>query len=83
MESRWDDNAQADPAVPTHAQSQTVDEMPTLGVPSYADTDTTLGGQQHTAERLMQHSVGLVRAWAQWFPLPGDAAEAQQLLDTR
>jgi hypothetical protein len=35
----------------------------------------------------MQHSVGLVCAWLQWFLLPntspGDTATAQALLDTR
>jgi hypothetical protein len=65
MQSRWDAQAHEDLAMPTPAEAKTVHEMPTLGVPSYADTDTTLRGQEHTAERLMQHSVGLVRAWAQ------------------
>jgi hypothetical protein len=40
-----------------------------FSMPSYADTDTTLRGQEPTAEHLMQHSVGLVRVWLQWFPL--------------
>jgi hypothetical protein len=56
MQSRWDAQAHADPAMPTPAEAKTVDEMPTLGVPSYADTDTTLRGQEHTAERLLQPS---------------------------
>ena len=85
MQSRWDAQAHADPAVPVPAQEKTIEEMPTLGRPSFAATDTTLRGQGHSAERLMEHSVGLVRAWAQWFPLPDglETAAAQELLDTR
>jgi len=87
MQSRWDAQAHADPAVPVPAQEKTIDEMPTLGRPSFAATDTTLRGQGHSAELLLEHSVGLVRAWAQWFPLPEagplETAAAQELLDTR
>ena len=87
MQSRWDAQAPADAAVPAPADARTVDEMPVLGAPSYADTDTTLRGQGHSADSLMQHSVGLVRAWAQWFPLPNasaaDTAAAKAALDAR
>lgn len=89
MESRWDSQAHADPAMPAAAPHSTVDEMPTLGKPSYSDTDTTLREQGHTAGRLLQHSVGLVRAWAQWLPRDArassvaEAAAAQAILDTQ
>jgi hypothetical protein len=87
MQSRWDEQAHADPAMPAAAEAKTVDEMPTLGAPFYADADTTLRGQAHSADSIMQHSVGLVRVWVQWFPLPNasteDTAAAQTLLDER
>jgi hypothetical protein len=87
MQSRWDSQAHADPAMPAPAPAQNVDEMPTLGVPSYSDTDTPLRVQGHTADALLQHSVGLVRAWVQWIPAnttaeeTAAAAAAQHLLD--
>ena len=71
--------------MPAAAEAKTFDEMPTFGAPSYADTDTTLRGQAHSADSIMQHSVGLVCAWSQWFPLlntsAGDTAAAQSLLE--
>jgi hypothetical protein len=63
MQSRWDAKAHADPAVPTEAEQKTVGEMPTWGVQSFNQTDTPLRGQGHTAEDLLQHSIGLVRVW--------------------
>ena len=53
--------------MPTEAEQKTVGEMPTWGVLSFDQTDTPLSGQGHMAEDLLQHSVGLVRVWAQWF----------------
>ena len=43
--------------------------MPAWGVPSFEQTDTPLLEQGHTPDALLQHSVSLVRAWAQWFAL--------------
>jgi hypothetical protein len=89
MESRWDSQAHADPTIPAPAAARNVDEMPTLGKPSYRDTDTTLREHSHTAGLLLQHSVGLVRAWAQWLPrdasaeAAAEAAAAQDVLDTQ
>lgn len=89
MESRWDSQAHADPSMPAPAPTSSIDEMPTLGKPSFSDTDTTLREEGHTAETILQHSVGLVRAWAQWMPSgtsPEEvaaAATAQEIFDTQ
>jgi hypothetical protein len=50
MQSRWDEQVHSDPAMPAAAEAKTVDEMPTLDAPSYADTDTMMRGQSHSAD---------------------------------
>jgi hypothetical protein len=44
-------------------------------------TDTSLRVQGHSADSLLEHAVGLVRAWARWFSDNSSASE-QGLLDT-
>jgi hypothetical protein len=79
MQRHWDTQEHTDLNMPTVAEAKTVNKMQTISVPSYADTDTTLRGQEPTAEHLMQHSVGLVRVWLQWFPL-ADASTTETII---
>jgi hypothetical protein len=58
--------------------------MPFLGTPSKLDTDTTFRMQGHPADALVQHTVGLVRAWALWTSQDNEQRDAAQAaLDTR
>ena len=89
MQSKWNVNSVADPSIPREAPRVTLEDMSYPGEPSFEDTDTTLRIQAHPSDALLQHSVGLVRAWARWYPLPGAAGDpgiisvesAQDLLD--
>ena len=83
MQSKWNPDAAADPAIPRAAPPVTLEEMPFLGTPSKEQTDTTFRGQGHPADAIVQHTVGIVRAWALWDSTDKeqrDAAQAQ--LDT-
>ena len=85
LQSKWKRQAEADPAVPVTAPPVELVEMSVFGSPSFDGTDTALRVQGHSADALLEHSVGLVRAWARWFTPPSDnrsAAAAQELLDT-
>jgi hypothetical protein len=90
MQTKWNENSVADPSIPREAPRVTLEEMSYTGEPSFEDTDTTLRIQAHSSDVLLQHSVGLVRAWARWYPLPGapgevnenSAEDAQTLLDS-
>jgi hypothetical protein len=87
MKSKWNMNAPADPSIPRTARSVTLEEMNFPGTPSFEDTDTTLRTQGHASDLLLQHSVGLVRFWAHWYPLANTSSgteehKAQALLNT-
>ena len=69
MQSRWNKHCFADPAVPAPQQATRIQDMHTLGTESFDETDTVFRGSGHSADNLLQHSVGLIRAWAQWHPL--------------
>ena len=75
MQSKWKQDAHADPAIPKNAPAVTLDDMPFLGSPSLEETDTTFRAQGHPADALAQHSVGLVRAWALWVAPSGDRGD--------
>jgi hypothetical protein len=84
MQSKWKPQSTADPAIPLQAPMVTLEEMPFLGTASKEATDTTYRTQGHPADSLLQHTVGIVRAWAQWNSEDNlQRDEAQALLDTQ
>jgi len=78
MQSKWKPESTADPAVPRNAPPVTLEEMPFLGTPSREATDTTYRMQGHPADSLLQHSVGIVRAWAHWSAADNAQRDANQ-----
>jgi len=84
LQSRWDKYTEADPVVPALPQSTSIEDMNTFGSESFDETDTVFRGHGHSADKLLQHSVGLIRVWAQWHPLANcSTAEAQSELDCK
>jgi hypothetical protein len=84
MQSKWKPQSTADPAIPLQAPMVTLEEMPFLGTASKEATDTTYRTQGHPADSLLQHTVGIVRAWALWNSEDNlQRDEAQALLDTQ
>jgi hypothetical protein len=84
MQSKWKPESTADPAVPRQAPPVSLEEMPFLGVPSKLDTDTTFRTQGHPADALLQHTVGMVRAWSLWTSEDNEQRDAAQAaLDTQ
>jgi hypothetical protein len=80
MQSKWNPMSEADPAMPWDAPEVDVTEMSFVGEPSNDPQDTTLRASGHTADLLLAHSVGLVRAWAHWFaPSDSENDPAQQM----
>jgi hypothetical protein len=84
MQSKWNPKSSADPAVPKNAPPITLEEMPFVGTASKDESDTTHRMQGHQADALLQHTVGLVRAWAVWVTANSTERKlAQALLNTR
>ena len=84
MQSKWKPDSTADPGIPRQAPAVTLEEMPFLGTPSKEQTDTTFRAQGHPADALLQHTVGIMRAWALWASQDNEQRDkAQAALDTR
>lgn len=76
VNSRWDPNARADPAMPRKAiPDPTEEELQMLGTPSFDPFDTPAFGD----DEMMLHSVGLIWNLVRW---PG-TKEEQLRLDAR
>jgi hypothetical protein len=82
MQSKWSQQASADPSIPRSAPVVDLEDMNFVGSPSLQETDTTLRKRGHESDLLLQHSVGLVRSWARWYTPTTDAtaSNAEQML---
>ena len=76
MQSKWNDNARADPAMPVYADMSSEQSMNKVGLQSDGQLDTPLQADADS-DALFRHSVGLVRDWLRDY----DSDEAQAALD--
>ena len=76
LKTRWNSNAKVDMAVPLELTPDLVETMQTFGESSEDSTDTPCQTSQPNV--MLQHSVGLVRAW---FRLYGEDKEIQEAYD--
>lgn len=67
LNTKWKRNSIADITIPRAADPITLSEMETTGTPSFESTETLFRGSGHSADQILQHSVGLIRDWAFWF----------------
>tara|TARA_B100001540_G_scaffold284144_1_gene276205 strand:- start:10377 stop:28151 length:17775 start_codon:yes stop_codon:yes gene_type:complete len=74
LNTRWDENAKADPAVPLYPSLTGVDTMRTVGTPSRNSEDTAIVSD----DLILKHSVGLIRDWLRTH---GDDADLQASLN--
>jgi len=63
INTRWNENQRVDPAVPIAPPSEQIDDMQVRGVPSQSSMDTPIISN----DRILQHSVGLIRDWVRWY----------------
>lgn len=76
LKTRWNSNAKVDMAMPLDLTPEQVNTMQTFGESSEDSADTPC--QAHQTNPMLQHSVGLVRAW---FRLYGEDKEIQDAYD--
>jgi len=62
MQSKWNSNARADPAMPVQPDMSSEASMTDFGVPSADQHDTPLQAPA-ASQAMLRHSVGLVRDW--------------------
>jgi hypothetical protein len=80
MQSKWDANARADPAVPIAPDFVSEASMSTVGSTS-GDAWDTAHVPAAESDAMFRHSVGIVRDWLRYFGDEDEAHEIQTALD--
>ena len=78
MQSKWNDNARADPAMPVYADMVSEQSMKSFGSQSDGQHDTPLQADVDS-DALFRHSVGLVRDWLRDYESEEDQAALDAL----
>jgi hypothetical protein len=80
MQSKWNDDARADPAVPIPPDSVSQDSMSTVGTMT-ADVWDTAHVPAAGSDAMFRHSVGIVRDWLRYYGDDDDGQQIQTALD--
>lgn len=76
ISTRWNENQKVDPAVPvTNPRDDNIENMRFRGTPSKSGMDTSIVSE----DRILRHSVGLIRNWLRSY---GDDPDLQEALDS-